>query len=143
MKVWSVLFLLLTSSWAFAGDHACCHLKITIKNDTPFTCYLVELKFKHGETQDTNHLPLMIASGMVTPSFDIHEWGSYGPNLALKYDCGEGRTVTLRSTQPLCRSSKGSTTGQVESAQGISATYDALDSSYWSRLPGKIHWVLN
>jgi hypothetical protein len=138
------LAILLSASMAYAGDQRCIHLKIKIKNNTPFTCHLVDVQLKHGVIEDLNHLPLILHSGMESYPFDIRQDSvKYAPKTTLSYVCGDGHSITIQSKQTACIHYTKETSGTVVASENMDATFDTSDSDYFAGKAGEINWILN
>ena len=141
MKRSMTLLLLCGFSVAYAGDYQCMHLKIRIKNNTSSTCYLSKTQFNHGAADNIEYLPQELLSGQESLPFSIHEDFSHGPSITLTYVCGEGKYITIKSEQPICRKYTKRTKGTIISSEQIDAQLTTTNPSYFGGLPGTINGI--
>ncbi|MCR9192382.1 MAG: hypothetical protein NXI01_06940 [Gammaproteobacteria bacterium] len=151
MKKLIFVSLLNISSMAFA-TLSNQHLQITIKNNTPSNCYLTKINNKHGRllpgiAMDIDGpllktMPLKILPGETSSPLTVVEEFSYGPQLHLTYECGEGRAITIESKQDLFRVKYG-VYGKIIAATDMDATFDISLASFWPKTSGKINWILS
>jgi len=136
------LFFITAPCLADYEDYACEHLMITIRNDTPYTCYLTQTESKLGEFYDQNEAPFKILSGqkewlnMVQQSFNA------GSDIKLYYECGEGQTITLLAKQNSCGANN-KTSASIVAAINMRADYKTSPASYWKNQPATIDWILS
>ncbi|MCR9191546.1 MAG: hypothetical protein NXI01_02680 [Gammaproteobacteria bacterium] len=138
-----LLGILLCTSTVYAE---CAHMKITIDNNTPETCLLVENHLKHGKINFYSAIPRTILSG--AESFPILLEESLSPinpgiELSLTYQCGEGRQISILSQKSGCYSGN-STQAQITATSKMNATYDITSGNFWSpnQVGGSIYWTL-
>jgi hypothetical protein len=144
MKKLLCLVLLLGTSMAYACNCTpCMHLNIKIKNNTPYTCHLVNLHFKHATSEDWKNIPLVLHAGIESMPFNIMQDSNYSPKATLSYACGDGRSITIQSTQTPCRQYTKNTEGTIIASENMDATFDTNNASYFGGKPGEINWVLN
>ena len=119
------------------------HLKIKIKNNTPSRCHLVNVQFKDSMSDDWKHIPLVLRPGTESPPFDIMEESTDSPQAMLSYDCGDGRSITIQSTQTPCRYYTKNITGTIVASENMDASFEVTNASYFEGKFGEINWVLN
>ncbi|PJD93605.1 MAG: hypothetical protein CK424_02050 [Legionella sp.] len=146
MKKYTIILLLLgltsmmDANAGHRGHHpgqACQYLKIIIKNDTPFHCYMIKRTLKMGDIYET--ASFKIPSGTENTAFELSEYNGQ-IHMTLTYECNEGRTITFSSTKNACAKS-GTITGKKLSTQNMDATFSITPGSYWAGTPGIIHWT--
>lgn len=146
MRQW-ILFLLLLSSSAlyadnfYSGDYDCTYLKVTIKNNTPEVCTLIEKKVNHGRISILMPFPYSILSGMEGMLL-VEEGAFYGSNIVLTYECGQDRFISFKSQKNHSTVfSGGAMTADILVSSKMDATYDV--STYQEdKQPGSIYWTL-
>ncbi|MGV3739701.1 MAG: hypothetical protein ACO1N3_00195 [Gammaproteobacteria bacterium] len=140
MKKIIIGLLLCLGSQAYAT--LCQSLKISIKNDTPSTCYLIEKKIKSGNI--TKRQPYKVKSGTTIIQFEAEENKKQPINILLTYECGEGHNITLLSTKEVCGlSSSGKIQGTIVKSTSLTAVSTILESGFYNSKPNNILWTIS
>lgn len=149
MRKCILIFPLLISPLCFAtnftsiNDYGCLHLQISIKNDTPNTCYLLTEELTNNSTMNPQHdLIFKILPHTESPIMDILPF-SYARNASIElvYECGDGAYVRLHSEKNAC-SSNNTIEASILYAANLTATSQTAPASYWSNKPAKVIWTL-
>lgn len=139
MKKIIIALLLCLGGQAYATF--CQSLKISIKNDTPSTCYLIEKNIKSGNI--TKRQPYKVKSGTTILQFEAEEKKS-PINILLTYECGEGHNITLLSSKEVCRlSSSGKIQGTIVKSTNLTAVSTILESGFYNSKPNNIIWTIS
>ena len=139
-----ILWLCATSSlYAFEYSHGAeAILKISIKNNTPDSCDLLNQTLIRGEILSLMPVPDAIPSGHEKVFF-ILDHILYGSDIILTYACGAGeRFITFRSHKVKSLVPwEGLVMGDILRISNLDATDDVLSSIFG--VPGSIYWTLN
>ncbi|MCR9191046.1 MAG: hypothetical protein NXI01_00095 [Gammaproteobacteria bacterium] len=136
------LFFMSTPCMADFEDYACEHLMITIRNDTPYTCYLTQTESNMGAFYDQNEVPFKILTGRKEWLNMLQEPFNAGSDIKLYYECGEGQTITLLAKQNSCGTNN-KTLASVVAANNMKADYNTSPANYWKNQPATIDWILS
>lgn len=140
MKRIIIALLLCLGTQAYAT--MCQNLKVSIKNDTPSTCYLIQKNIKSGNI--IKRQPYKVKSGTTIIQFEAEESKKQPINILLTYECGEDHTITLLSSKELCRlSSSGKIHGLIVKSTNLSAVSSITESGFYNSKPNNILWTIS
>ncbi len=145
------LALILSSTATYATDDDCSHFRVSVKNKTPYTCQLSQVKTSHALILDVENLPLSIASGVESSSFTFFKsalgmsdfWRKHTPKVTLSYTCGEGHPITILSNPASNDAGNPSMVGTVEAVKEMEANFSVTEANCPSKKASEIRWVLN
>jgi hypothetical protein len=141
MKKAIVAFLLTICAQTYALD-SCSVLRISVKNDSPSTCYLIERTVKSGIIY--NHQLYKILSGSKVTQFEIANGKDKSASIQITYECGENHTVSFLSKKGACTfSNHGKVEGQLVNANNMTAVFTTTESSYISQKSALIDWIIS
>lgn len=134
-----------TADAADISNYACLHLQVTIKNNTPNTCYLLTEELTSDSTLDPSQdISFKIAPNEEAAPLDIYSNVFDGTDLTsieLVYECGEGSYIRLDSQKNAC-GNKNTVNTAVLYAANLRATAEKSPASYWYNKPAKITWTI-
>lgn len=120
----------------------CQNLKLSIKNDTPSTCYLIKKSIQSGAI--VKRQPYKIKSGTTIVQFEAEESKKQPIQITLTYECGENHTITLFSTKGVCiLSNYGKINALVIKSNDLTAIPTITESSFYSSKPNQILWTIS
>lgn len=141
MKGIMTVLLLCLGTQAYAIS-ICQTLKISIKNDTPSNCFLIQKVIKSGTI--TKRQPYKIKSGATTMQFEVDETKRQAISVLLTYECGDDKTITLLSSKEACGfNNRGKVQGVLVKSSNLSAVSSISDTSYYSSKPSNILWTIS
>ncbi len=145
MKPLLIIGLLMMSVQSHAKQWQCEMLKIYVKNDTPFPCYLIKRITRGGRI--ASHHPYKIKPGYTVLQFEAYEDDTFTlpvpVDVELTYECGEQHHVSLRSTKDFCLYNDGGTIGaSIVNAENLNAVSHKIVGSYFDLKPGCIRWTI-
>ncbi len=139
MKKAIVALLLSICAQAYA-ESACTILKISVKNDSPSTCYLIQRQIKSGTIY--RRQLYRIAPGAKVTQFEMLQGRKMPASILLTYECGENHTISFLSTKDACFiSTPGKVEGRIVSATNMDAVFTTSEGGYLK--PGSIDWVIS
>lgn len=149
MKAIFLILTLLISPFCSAenvkgiNDYACLHLQVSIKNETPNTCYLLTEEFTNDSILNPNHdITFKILPNTETSIVDILPSNfANGASLELVYECGEGAYIRLDSEKNAC-GNQNTIEASVLYAANLTATAQSSPANYWSNKPANVTWTL-
>ena len=124
-----------------SSSNNCGKLSISLTNNTGATCHLVWEHLNHGYYHYSSFPPAFIPPGMTSHPVVLSQ-SVYGPNLELRYQCGDNKNITLRSQQNLCVFSAGAIHANILEESNISAQTFKREGSYIWNQHGSLQWVL-
>lgn len=133
-----------TADAADISNYACLHLQITIKNNTPNTCYLLTEELTSGSTLLPSHdISFRIAPNEEAAPLDIYSTAlnTTPTSIELVYECGEGSYIRLDSQKNACGNNNTVNT-TVLYTTNLRATAEKSPASYWYNKPAKITWTI-
>ncbi|GGI75236.1 hypothetical protein [Legionella impletisoli] len=131
--------LTILSLESYADSNNCENFNVLITNNTNQTCRLLNHSLNAGYYKYTSSVPVFIPANTTTYPITLTQ-GIMGPELILSYDCGEHRTITLRSKQTLCFFHAGDVQGQVLAAHHLNADYIGHTGSFFWSQHGSLQW---
>lgn len=144
------LILLCIPYLSFAWNYDNNYFKISIRNNTPETCFLVHKNILSG--YETKLLPITTQITSGTESTFLLYMGLNGVcNIALTYFCGDSRNISFVST----RNSWGKAlfygediiSGEILSSADMDAIFEIQHGTLLGGpiegKPGEIHWILS
>jgi hypothetical protein len=151
MKKWISLALILSSSATYATSEDCTHLKVSVRNNTPYTCQLNHVKTSHALILDVEHLPLSMPSGVESSPFTFFKsvlgvsdfFHTRTPTVTLSFICDEGHSITILSNPVSNGAVSQNMVGNVEAAEDMEANFTSTNANCSSKKASEIHWVLN
>lgn len=125
-----------------ADASICGIFKISVKNDTPSTCYLVQRTVKSGVI--TKHQSYKIKPGFTMTQFELEEKDHQSPGIIITYECSENQTITLLSTKQSCTyQNGGKIEGIIVKADHLNAVFTSNEGNYFLKKPGLIQWIIS
>lgn len=116
--------------------------KISIKNDSPNTCYIIKRTVSSGSI--SRRQLYKIASGSTTTQFELQQRHEAPATIIVTYECGEDHTITLRSSMSYCGYSRpGKVEGLVLKKTNMDAVFTVKDGAYYSNKSGYIDWIIS
>lgn len=120
----------------------CESFKISVKNDTPSTCYLTQRTLKSGVIYKRQ--PYKIKSGATVTQFELNDTYEEGSSIEVTYECSDTSSITLMSSKKRCTAvSQAQIVGAVVKATGLNAIFTITEGSYFSQKPGFINWTIS
>lgn len=119
----------------------CESFKISVKNDTPSTCYLTQRTLKSGVIYKRQ--PYKIKSGATITQFELTDAFKHGSSIEFTYECSDTSSISLLSSKEGCTVSGAQIEGAVVKAIGLNAVFTKIDGSYFSQKPGSINWTIS
>ena len=119
----------------------CESFKISVKNDTPSSCYLTQRTLKAGTIYKRQ--PYKIKSGATVTQFELLDDYKHGASIEFTYECSNTSSISLRSSKEHCTVSGAQIEGAVVKAIGLNAVFTRIDGSYFSQKPGSINWTIS
>jgi hypothetical protein len=128
---------------ALNHDYPCLHLQISIKNNTPNTCYLLTEELTNDSLLSPKQdLSFKILPNAQSPFIDISPYlFTEGASIELVYECGEGYYIRLNSQKNECGNDNKVMTSVLYAAN-LSATAENTPANYWSNQPAKVIWSI-
>ncbi len=142
-----ILFIFLSiifssTSIAYMDQYNCMHMNVTIKNNTPNTCYLLTEELGIGHIVPAHDISFKIAPKKESPPLDIVQSQLlYGTSIELVYECGEGSYIRLYSQKNEC-GHLNKVNASILYTANLTATYQTSPASYWSNKPASIKWTI-
>ena len=134
-----IILLLSISTQAYAISYPT--LRVSVKNDTPSSCYLVQKVVKSGMV--TKQLPYKIKSGATNLQLEIEEIKkNQGISVLLSYECGDNRSISLLSTNSII-SKRNTTQGSIVKQMNLSAVSVVSDAGRYQYKPSAILWTIS
>lgn len=142
-----ILFVFLSiifssTSIAYLNNYNCMHMIVTIKNNTPNTCYLLTEELVYGDIIPAHDIPFKISPNEESPTLDLVQSElTIGTSIELVYECGEGYYIRLYSQKNEC-GNLNKVNASILYTANLTATYQANPASYWSNKPASIKWTI-
>ena len=149
MQILFLIFCLLLAPYCAAAatditsvnDYQCIHLHISIKNETPNTCYLLMDELTNGSSMNNENLVYKILPNTESAIMKINPGNYYaGASIELVYECGDGAYVRVNSEKNACTNPNRVETSVLYSANLI-ATAETEPANYWANKPAKVIWT--
>ncbi|QMT59403.1 hypothetical protein [Legionella sp. PC997] len=140
MKTKILLAISLITGIYSAHANNCGTLNVSVFNKSGHTCTLRAMNLINGQII-IGQAPGIIANGEKAPSFTLQQTYSAGPNIRLEYEC-DNKTISIVSRQDLCVMYAGAISGSYSSSNNVHADFLTTIGSWWSSLPGEIHWTI-
>lgn len=132
---------LLASSQLYASYDSCAYLSIVIANNGNETCYLTNANLKYGYLDQNSGIPQQVYPNSYSQPFEMRQ-SFFGPEVALTYQCGQDKQITVDSMQNYCLFYGGKISGQAYNSYRMGAEYTMSEGSFWGR-HGEITWYLH
>jgi hypothetical protein len=139
MKKFAVVLLFGLVNQAHAS--MCQLLRITVKNDTPSACYLIQKSVQSGNIYKKQ--PYKIRPGATVTQFEVFEGNRRPASILMTYECSENHSITFLSSKSECFYRGGRIEGMIVKANNLTAVYTANEGSYFSEKAGSIHWTIS
>ncbi|MCX7091275.1 MAG: hypothetical protein NTU48_07495 [Legionellales bacterium] len=141
MKKAIVAFLLTICAQTYAVD-GCSILKVSVKNDSPSTCYLIERTVKSGSIHKRQLYRIL--SGSKVTQFEIAQAKNQSASIQVTYECGENHSVSFLSNKGACMfSNPGKVEGKLVNATNMTAVFTTTEGSYLSEKSALIDWIIS
>ncbi len=147
MKFLKILLLCLLcifslNTFATSDNNNCGKLSVAITNNTNSTCHLVWEHLNHGYYTYSTFPPAFIPSGMTSMPVVLTQ-STFGPSMELRYQCGNGKSITFQSQQDVCIFWAGKIHAKILSISNLNPQTFKREGSYlWSQ-HGSLQWILN
>lgn len=146
----SIFLLFFAPSVSFAWNDVNMYLKISIRNNTPETCFLTDQHVFKGGISPLLPLPETILSGTENNFFMVDIVGLGGSSISLTYQCGDSHKISFlsqrRSLIEGLYNGQDILEGAILFARDMDATYEIQHGpliEISSSTPGSIDWILN